>query len=275
MSAMDLSLDDIIKKNRARQPQRGGGQRSRGGGAPRGRRHAGAPVRRGGDRRQQQQRTVAPRPYRKSNLSDDTVWEHDMYNDDDDDDTMEVDNTNKNRGIQRGGTSATKLSISGLDYNVSENDIKDLFGSVGDLQSARIHFDRSGRSKGTAEVVFVRRADALSALKQYNGVSLDGKPMNITLVSSAAARGGPNTTTNGDMEDLVISAAPSRDDRVVRANTFGNRRNTIKSNNFNAKPRFQKTFVRGRRPFRSSGNRKVTPESLDAELDAYNASTDA
>ncbi|XP_056162577.1 THO complex subunit 4A-like [Syzygium oleosum] len=85
-----------------------------------------------------------------------------------------------------GGTSepeaGTKLYISNLDYDVTNEDIMLLFSDVGDIERYGIHYDRSGRSKGTAEVVFSRHSDALAAIKRYNNVRLDGKPMKIEIV---------------------------------------------------------------------------------------------
>ncbi|GMY08594.1 THO complex subunit 4A-like [Fagus crenata] len=76
----------------------------------------------------------------------------------------------------------TKLYISNLEYGVTNDDIKVLFSEIGDLKRYSIHYDRSGRSKGTAEVVFLRQSDAVAAIKRYNDVQLDGKPMKIELV---------------------------------------------------------------------------------------------
>jgi THO complex subunit 4 len=48
-----------------------------------------------------------------------------------------------------------------------------------------VHYERSGRSKGSADVIFAKKSDAETAVQKYNGVALDSKAMSITLLGSA------------------------------------------------------------------------------------------
>ncbi|XP_046575426.1 THO complex subunit 4-like [Haliotis rubra] len=204
---IDMSLDDIIKLNK--KPSRGGRGGQRGGG--RGRSVRGA--QRGGARRSQRgggaagvfrggiQRRNRPQNFQRTKEVPD-VWQHDMYDG----------GMGAKRGLVGGrlggggGAGASvqqgKLLVSNLDFGVNDSDIQELFAEFGPLKilKAAVHYDRSGRSLGTAEVIYERRSDGVKALKQYNNVPLDGRAMNIQLVGQAAGETARPAFTGGNRQ---------------------------------------------------------------------------
>ncbi|XP_045497864.1 THO complex subunit 4 isoform X2 [Colias croceus] len=246
---IDMALDDIIKASKkggrgggagrkfdTRKPNRGGGggfRNNRAGGVMRGRNRGGV---------------SKSTNYSRGDVN--STWKHDMFNEFTD------------RKMQRGApitTGPTKLLVSNLDFGVSDSDIQELFSEFGILKSAAVHYDRSGRSLGTADVVFERRADALKAMKQYNGVPLDGRAMNIQLATSEIStirtenRGRPVSSGGGP---------PMR----RNSNRGGGGGGNVRAAN-NAR---RGSGGRGGRGGGARGKRPVpTAEQLDAELDAY------
>jgi len=234
---LDMSLDDIIKQNRT---QRG---RGRGRASPRidrgrGGQNRGDGVYRGGvNKRRNVGRGGSSGPggsfsQRTREVPD--VWQHDLYEE-------SAEPVRQGGGVASTGGSG-KLLVSNLDFGVNDSDLQELFSEFGPLIKAAVHFDRSGRSLGTAEVIYRRNTDAGKAMKQYNNVPLDGRPMNIQLV------GAP-----------PLGSINSRLGQRGEGNTFSS-------------PRV--SFRGGNRGGRGRDKKLPTLEDLDAQLDAYNAKMD-
>ncbi|KAM0055087.1 putative chromatin target of PRMT1 protein [Helianthus debilis subsp. tardiflorus] len=164
MASLDMSLDDMIKSRRTAERGRGRGGRARRGRGPTG------PPRKGPLRVNARPSafTIAKSFRRPMNLP----WQRDL-----------LEESLKAAGVN-GLDNSAKLSVSNLDSGVTNEDIRELFSEIGELKRYAIHYDKSGRPNGTAEVMFARRSDAYQALKRYNNVQLDGKPMKIEIVGS-------------------------------------------------------------------------------------------
>jgi len=89
---------------------------------------------------------------------------------------------------RRGGAlsieTGTKIGIENLEYTVSEENLRELMETVGSVKKVVIKYDKSGRSEGAAEITFIRKADAQSALRTYQGTLVDGKAIRLSILGS-------------------------------------------------------------------------------------------
>ena len=203
----------------------------------------------------------------------DDVWTHDLYN-----------------GPQSGGVarahpkvarshpgiassaSPTKLIISNLDHNVSENDLSDLYSEFGRLKKVVVHYDKSGRSLGSADITFERKSDAIKAMKTYNGIPLDGKPMTIQLATSEV-NPGATSRVNPGVGSEVGKKSPFR--QIQNDQRKSKDRWSYTSRSGQRAGRAKKIAGRGGRGGKKTAQPKKgsTPapsvEDLDKEMDTY------
>lgn len=81
---------------------------------------------------------------------------------------------------------ATKLFVGSLSWNVTDDQLKDFFATVGTVVSATVIFDReTNRSKGFGFVEMSSDDEAKAAVDQLNNKELDGRAI---VVSEARPR---------------------------------------------------------------------------------------
>jgi RNA recognition motif-containing protein len=84
-----------------------------------------------------------------------------------------------------------KIYVGNLSYTVDSNQLSDLFGQVGTVDSANVIMDRdTGRSKGFAFVEMAENSEAAAAIAKFNGAELGGRAMNVSEAKPQAPREG-------------------------------------------------------------------------------------
>ena len=74
----------------------------------------------------------------------------------------------------------TKLYVGNLSYDVSENDLQDLFSQHGTVSEVYLVLNRmSGRSRGFAFVTMATPEDAEAATKALDGHDLQGRNLTV------------------------------------------------------------------------------------------------
>ena len=84
-----------------------------------------------------------------------------------------------------------KLYVGNLSFNTSTQDLTELFGTVGTVESSNIIEDReTGRSRGFGFVEMSSKEEGKSAIEQLNGKEIDGRELKVNEAKPQENRGG-------------------------------------------------------------------------------------
>ncbi len=83
----------------------------------------------------------------------------------------------------------TKLYVGNLSFNTTETDLQDLFAQAGPVQEVTLMQDKfTGKSRGFAFVTMTSDQDAQNAISQFNGKTVEGRPLTVNEARPREAR---------------------------------------------------------------------------------------
>jgi cold-inducible RNA-binding protein len=83
------------------------------------------------------------------------------------------------------------IFVGNLDFNVSEDELRNLFGTYGQVDRVTILTDRdTGRSRGFGFVEMTSAEDGEKAIAALNGTQLAGRTLNVNEARPKAERAG-------------------------------------------------------------------------------------
>lgn len=83
----------------------------------------------------------------------------------------------------------TRLYVGNLSFNTTETDLQDLFSQAGVVQEVALMQDKfTGKSRGFAFVTMGSEQDAQNAISQFNGKTVEGRPLTVNEARPREAR---------------------------------------------------------------------------------------
>ncbi|MDF1813054.1 MAG: RNA-binding protein [Verrucomicrobiales bacterium] len=96
------------------------------------------------------------------------------------------------KSVEKHPVTGERLFIGNLSYSVKEEDLTELFGDVGTVQSAEIARNRqTRRSKGFGFVTMGSIAEAEKAVADLDGTSLSGREISVSGAKNESRKTGP------------------------------------------------------------------------------------
>lgn len=84
---------------------------------------------------------------------------------------------------------ATKLYVGNLSYETTEDQLREKFAEVGEVESVSLVTDReTGRSRGFAFVEMTNEAEAKAAIETLTGQAVDGRTLNVSIAKPKETR---------------------------------------------------------------------------------------
>ncbi|KAL2072798.1 hypothetical protein VTL71DRAFT_12141 [Oculimacula yallundae] len=151
---------------------------------------------------------------REDNRNIDSEWVHDKF----DDNTGRRPARDERRYTpeQQYDAPSSKLRVENIHYDLTEEDLEDLFNRIGPVKNLALTYDRAGRSEGIAYVTYESPQDAKAAVREFDGANAKGQPIRLISIPSGPAGGRRGPAPSRSLFDRITPAHRSRSDSPIR-----------------------------------------------------------
>uniref|UniRef100_A0A093UVE3 Putative RNA-binding protein n=1 Tax=Talaromyces marneffei PM1 TaxID=1077442 RepID=A0A093UVE3_TALMA len=108
-----------------------------------------------------------------------------------------------------GGDKSAVIYVRNLPWSTCNEDLVDLFTTIGKVERAEIQYEGNGRSRGTGVVEFDSPETAETAISKFTGYQYGGRPLGITFVRYVHPPG------SGEAGDLGDESAGITQDQIM------------------------------------------------------------
>lgn len=97
------------------------------------------------------------------------------------------------------------IYVRNLPWSTSNEDLVELFSTIGKVERAEIQYEPNGRSRGSGVCEFGNQDDAAQAISKFQSYEYGGRPLQITYArySNAGAGGAMDAEPTGSMQDQM------------------------------------------------------------------------
>ncbi|KAI1204163.1 RNA-binding domain-containing protein [Annulohypoxylon truncatum] len=88
------------------------------------------------------------------------------------------------------------IYVRNLPWSTSNEDLVELFTTIGKVEQAEIQYEPSGRSRGTGVVRFDSTSNAETAISKFQGYHYGGRPLGLSFVKYVTPGGGDSMETD-------------------------------------------------------------------------------
>jgi len=166
--------------------------------------------RRGG-RRNDYPRDGVRKSTREDSRNIDSEWVHDKF--DNDTGNRPARSQRRYSPEPRYEAPSSKLRVENLHYDLTKDDLEDLFEQIGPVEDLHLTYDRAGRSDGVAFVTYQSAKDAKAAIREFDGANAKGQPIRLVLLPSGPS--GPRGGSRRNPFDSAQAPARSLADRIT------------------------------------------------------------